>query len=109
MLALGADPQMPAIQEEVDAVFLRRDGEVVRLANDLEMLDVDLVPAWCPLVGPGCSGDDDRGFLGEVIGCLEHLVADGRLRHDALDEAAAVPQDQKMNLPARAARRAAIP
>ena len=36
---------MAAIQQVVDAVFLRRDGEVVRLVVDLEADDVDLEAA----------------------------------------------------------------
>ena len=38
LLPLAANPEMPAIEQVVDAVFLRRDGVVVRLADDLERL-----------------------------------------------------------------------
>ena len=37
LLPFAADPQVTAIEQEVDAVFLRRDGEVVRLADDLQL------------------------------------------------------------------------
>ena len=36
LLALGTNPQMPAIEQVVDAVLLRRDGIVLRGADDLE-------------------------------------------------------------------------
>ena len=39
----------------------------------------------------------------EVIGRLEHLLADRRLRHHRLDEPGAVAQRQEMDLAARAA------
>ena len=45
LLALGADPQVTAIEQVVDAVLLRGDWIVVRSADDLEALDVDLVAA----------------------------------------------------------------
>ena len=103
LLPLSPDPQVPAIQQEIDAVLLRRDRVVVRLADDLVVLDVDLVAARRPLVRPGRAGDDDGGFLGEVIRRLERLVADRGFRHDRLDEAGAVPQNQEVDLAARAA------
>ena len=103
LLPLGADPEVPAVEQVVDAVLLRRDRVVVRLADDLEALDVDLVAARRPLVGARRAGDDDRRFLRQVIGRLEQLVADRGLRHHRLDEAGAVAEDQEMDLAARAA------
>jgi hypothetical protein len=98
-LPLGANPEVPAVQQVVDPVFLWRDGEVVRLADDLEMLDVDLMPLGARLsalaVPVTMTGSWERwcGF--------EHLVADSRLRHDAWMKP--LPsQDQKVNLSARA-------
>ena len=44
-LPLGADPQVPAIQQVVDAVLLRRDRVVVRVADDLEAAGDQLVAA----------------------------------------------------------------
>ena len=54
---------MAAVQQEVDAVLLRRDRVVVRLGDDLERRDVDLVPARRARVGADGAGDDDRGLL----------------------------------------------
>ena len=45
---------------------------------------------------------DDRALLAEVVGLLEHLLADRLLRHHALDEAAAVADLQEVDLAARA-------
>jgi hypothetical protein len=59
LLALGADPEVPPVEQEVDPVLLRRDRVVVRRADDLDALDVDLVAARRALVGPCRAGDDD--------------------------------------------------
>ena len=101
LLALAADPEMAAIEQVVDAVFLRGDRVVVRLANDLEVPDVDLVAARGALVGARGAGDDDRRLLREMVGGLEQLLADRGLRHHRLNEAAAVAHDQEMDLAAR--------
>ena len=44
-LPLGADPQVPAIHQVIDAVFLRRDRIVVRFVDDLEAAGDHLVAA----------------------------------------------------------------
>ena len=103
LLALGADPEMAAVEQVVDAVLLRRDRVVVRRADDLEALDVDLVAARRALVGARRAGDDDRRFLRQMVGGLEQLLADRGLRHHRLDEAGAVADDQEMDLAARSA------
>ena len=103
LLPLAADPEVAAVEQVVDAVLLRRDRVVVRLADDLERLDVDLVAARRALVGARRAGDDDRGFLRQMIGGLEHLVADRGLRHHRLDEAGAVAERQEVDLAARPA------
>src|SRR5262249_25117902 len=81
----------------------RRDGEVVRLADDLEILDVDLVSARRARIGAGGAGDDDRGLLRQMIGNAEQFLAHSRLRHHRLDESGAVTDDEKVDLPAGAA------
>ena len=48
LLPLAADPEVPAVEQVVDAVLLRRDRVVVRRADDLRSLDVDLVAARAP-------------------------------------------------------------
>ena len=101
LLALSTNPQMAPVEQVVDAVLFRRNRVIVRLADDLDALHVDLVSARRAFVGSDRAGDDDRGFLREVIGGFEQLVACGGLRHHRLDEAGAVADDQKMNFPAR--------
>ena len=103
LLALGAEPEVAAVEQEVDAVLLRRDRVVVRRADDFHALDVDLVAARRALVGARRAGDHDRGFLREVIRRLEQILADRRLRHHRLDEAGAVAHGEEMDLAARAA------
>ena len=102
-LLFRSNPEMPAIEQVVDAVFLRRDRIVDRRAHDLEVRDVELVTARRAAVGAHRAVHDDRGLLREMVGLLELLVADGGLRDDGLDEAAAVAHRQEMDLSARAA------
>ena len=63
LLARRSDPQVAAIHQEVDAVFLGRDREVVRLAQYVEARDVDLVAARRALVGTRGAVHHDGGFL----------------------------------------------
>ena len=103
LLPLRADPEMAAIEQVVDAVFLRRDGVVVRLGHDdVHRRDVDLVAALCPRVRARGAGHHQRRFLREMVGGLEDLVADRGLRHHGLDEARAVTNRQEVDLAARA-------
>ena len=103
LLARSPDPQVPAVHQVVDAVFLRRDGVVLRFGHDLELADVELEAARRPGVGAHRAGDDDGALLRQVIGASEGLVAHRRLRHDALDEPGAVAQGQEVDLAARPA------
>src|SRR5206468_1386504 len=86
---------------EVDAVFFRRDGEVVRFTDDLEARDVDLVSPWGARVSAHGAGHHDGAFLRQMTGVLEHLVADRRLRHHRLNEPGPVAHLEEMNLAAR--------
>src|SRR5260370_336896 len=68
-----------------------------------EALAVDRVAARS---ARGCAGrprDGEGGFLRQVVGRLEQLLADRRLRHDALDEAGTVAENEEMDFSARAA------
>ncbi len=100
-LALAANPEVPAIHEEIDAVLLRRDGVVRRRADDLERRQVEFEAPGRPRVGTDRPRHDDRRFLRQVIGLPERLLVDGGLRHDALDEAAAVADGQEVDPAAR--------
>ncbi len=103
LLARRADPQVAAIHQVVDAVLLRRDGIVLRLGHDLEAADVELEAAGRPGVGAGGACHRERALLRQMVGAAEGFLADGGLRHDALDEPGAVAQRQEMNLAARPA------
>ena len=101
LLPRRADPQVAPVHQVVDAVLLRRDGVVVRLADDLEAADVELVAARRAGIGADRAGHDDGALLAEVIGRDEDLGADRGLRHHRLDEAGAVADGQEVQLPAR--------
>ena len=70
-LPLGADPEVAVIEQEVDAVLLRRDRVVVRGPDDLEARRHDLEAALGTRVGADRAADDEGGFLGEVVGLLK--------------------------------------
>src|SRR6266699_3547080 len=67
LLPFAAYPEMPAIQQVIDAVFFGGDGIVVRFADDFQILDVDLIPARRALVGASRAGDDHGGFLRQMV------------------------------------------
>ncbi len=102
-LPLGADPQVPAIEQVVDAVLLRRDRIVVRRRDDLEPGGGQLEAALRALVLAHDAGDDDGALLREVIGGLEDLLRHVVLAHHDLEEAGAVADDEEVNLAARPA------
>ena len=94
---------MAAIEQVVDAVLFRRNRIVDRGTDDLEVRDVELVATRCAAVGAHRAVHDQRGFLRQMVGLFELLVADRRFRHDGLDESGAVAHRQEMNLSARTA------
>ena len=67
LLTLRPDPQVPAIEEIVDAVLLGSNRVVVRLADDLRSPDVDLVAARRPLIRARRARDHERRLLGETV------------------------------------------
>jgi hypothetical protein len=100
-LPLRSNPQVPSIEQIIDAVLFGRNRVVRRVAYDLEIRDVELVTAWCPAVSPHAAMHHNRGFLGEMIGGLELVIADGGLRDDRLDKPGAVAHGQKVDFAAR--------
>ncbi len=102
-LPLGADPQVAAIHQVINAVFLWRNGVVTGFVYDLETAGDQLVTAGLPRVFLDHAGDDDGAFLAEVIGPGKGGLVDVAFPHDDLDEARAVANRQEMNLPARSA------
>ena len=74
VLAPAAQPQVPVVHQEVDAVVLGRDGVRIGLRNaldHLQVLDIQLVAARRAGFGADLAGDDDRRFLGQVLDRLE--------------------------------------
>ncbi len=91
LLPLGANPQVPAIEQVVDAVLLRRDRIVVRLADDLEVAARQArsrSARACPARTVPVTMIEVSCERWSVV--LNSSVADVGLRHDALDEARAV-------------------
>ena len=91
------------LHEEVDAVFLERDGEGCRVVDALqnfEGLDVDLEAGGCAGVGANFAGDDDAGFLCEAFECFEDFRGDAFYVGNALDGAGAVAKDGEEELAA---------
>ena len=62
-LTLSANPEMPPIEQVVDAVLLGRDGIVVGRAHDFETARRQLVSALSALVLAHTARHDDRRFL----------------------------------------------
>ncbi len=100
-LAGGANPEVAMLHEEVDAVFLQRDGVgggLVDALEDFERFDVELEAGGGAVVAADLAGDFEGGFEGEVFEGFEELFGDGGLGHDALDGAGAVAEDRKEEL-----------
>ena len=99
-LALGTNPQVAPVHQEINAVFLGRDGVVVRLVHHLEGARDQLVATRRALVGAHRAGDDDGALLAQVIGFGEGRFVDVLLAHHHLQEAGAVADYQEVNLAA---------
>ena len=102
-LPLGADPQVAAIHQVIDAVLLRRDGIVVRFADDLEAVRDQFVAAGRARLFFHRAGHDDGAFLTQVIGLLERRLVHVALAHHDLEKAGPVTDHEEMNLAARSA------
>src|SRR6266849_3512966 len=99
-LARRADPQVPAVEQEIYAVLfqLNRVGVVFGDAlHDFERRHRNLVAARGARIGLDAAGDDDAGLLRESPQRLENLRA-LLLRYHALDHSRAVTEDGKEQL-----------
>jgi len=101
MLARGAQPQMPLVEQEGDAVLLRRDGVAFRCVDDSHVLHADLVADRRPRVGTDGADDRERALLSQVRRALEHLGWNVALGHHALDGSRPVADLEKLQLAAR--------
>ena len=100
-LPLGANPQVPAIEQVVHAVLFRRDRVVVRRSDHFQPRRRELVAALGALVLAHDAGDDHGALLREVIGRLERLFGHVVPAHDDLQETGAVAQHEEVDLAAR--------
>ena len=94
-LALGAQPEMAVLHQEVDAMFFGRDRIGIGFGDalhDLDVRDVEFVAAGSALVGADFAFDDDAGFLSEAFDGVEDFGRNCVLRDHALDDAAAVAE-----------------
>ena len=98
VLLRRAHPEVAQVHEEVDAVLLRRDRVVLRLAQDLDGRRRHLVPARGALVLAHGSGDPERAFLGRALGGIPHFGRDIGARHDALEVPGSVADDEELDL-----------
>ena len=70
VLLLAAQPEVPMVHQELDAVLFGGDGIRVgfrHALHDFDRLYVHLVAAWGTLLGANLAGDNDRGFLREIL------------------------------------------
>ncbi len=61
---------MAMLHEEIDAVFLGRDGVGLALRhalNDFDVLDIELEAAGGALIGTHLAGDNHRRLLGQAL------------------------------------------
>ena len=98
-----AEMQMPMPHEEIDAVRLGRDRIAFALADRLQAADLQLVPAFLLVVGLDQAGHAERSFLAELLGGGEERLRLRALGQHALAHAAAVANDQELDLPLAAA------
>ena len=90
---------MAEVHEKRRAVLLRRDRIVLGELNDLEGLDAELHAAGRARLAAHCAGDAHRRLLRDLLHRLPRLVGDFFLEDDALEIAAAVANDRKLQLP----------
>ena len=100
-LARRANPEMPVVQQEIDAVLfeLNRVGSVVRNAlHHFDRGDLNFEPAGRALVGVNASRNDHARFLRQAAQGFERrrLVFQ---RDDALNRSRAVAKDREEQFP----------
>src|ERR1700682_2648229 len=94
-LARGADPEMPAVEQEIDTMLfeLNRIRSVIRNAlHDFDRGDLNLKPARRALIGVNASRDDHARLLRQAAQRFERrrLILQ---RYDALDRSCTVAED----------------
>jgi hypothetical protein len=100
-LARRANPEVPLIEQEIDAVLFELDGEGRALWNfldDLDFRDADLVAAGGALFRANLAGDNDARFLRQALQRFKRLGIFLQ-RANALDDPGAVAEDRKKQFP----------
>ncbi len=92
--------EMAVLEEEVDAVLLRRDRVVVAGSDEPHLADAELDAAGRALVGAHHARHLEARLLRQLLGRLELLLGHLALDHHPLDEAAAVTKLQERDLAA---------
>ena len=88
------------IHQEVHAVLFQGDGVLLGNLNDLNVLDIQLIPAGSALIPANRPPDIQGAFLGQLPGSLPHLRGHLVLHKNALDETGAVAELKKLDLSA---------
>src|SRR5437773_6901191 len=86
---------MAMLHQEIDAVLFERNGIgiVVRNAlDDLNVGNIKFVAPWSALIRSDFAFNDDAGFLGETLHCIEHFRRDCAFGNHALDHATAITE-----------------
>ena len=81
VLAPAAQPQVPVVHQEIDAVLFGRDRIRLGLGHalhDFDVLDIHLVAARRALLGADLARDDERRFLRQVLDRLRTALRAAR-------------------------------
>src|SRR4029077_1294029 len=99
VLLRGTQPEMADVHEERGAVLLRTDGVVVGGRYDLERLHAELDAALRARLRAHDADDFDGGFLADALDRVPGGFVDFFPDDNALQVAAAVANDRKLDLP----------
>src|SRR5438552_3114862 len=102
-LARGAHPQMAVFHQELDSVFLQRNG--IRLAvghalHHFRLRHIQLVAARGALIGADFASNDDARFLRKIFYLLKDFQRHGVCSDHALHQSTAVAKDGEEQLAA---------
>ena len=102
-LPRAAEPEVPVVEQEVDAVLLRLDRVVRRaVADDRERFDAELEAAGRARIGADGTGERDRSLRGQLAECLPRLGRHGASNEHGLKHATSVAYDHEGNFAGRA-------
>ncbi len=91
---------MSPVHQEFDPVLFRRDRIVLRDLDDCNVAHIHLMASRRPGFHPDFPRHREGGFLRELFEPFKHLVRNGPLDEDPLEEAGTVPHHGKLDLSA---------